>query len=165
MSNQETLLQVLLKFMVDLGFSKRYYEFYEKCREGADGAGSQEDFEHAVRLSALGFKYNKKERFFSYKEKHPQCEVVFKIAYAHSQIEFILYVKTNHGYIGGPFAGLAHESEELSNPDFEYSPAYPTIPFSTREQAKEIVEWGISLFEDCRTAILAYKGWDGGPNG
>lgn len=158
MTVQNSLSSKITDLLSKIDFDKRYYEYYENCRSRRKMTScSREDFETALSSTSRGFKYYKKENFFSYKEMHQKGEFILNVAFPYSTVEFILSIKTKDGAIGGPFSKLAREVAQLREPSFEYSPPYPKIPFSNLDELLEVVKFGVLLFEDAKQVILSYN--------
>lgn len=161
MTVKERLSSKLPELMLKIYFDKKYYEYYENCKNREKMTGcKREVFEAALSASYLKFKYYKKEDFFSYKEMHQKCEYILNIAFPYSTVELILSIKTKNGVIGGPFSKLAREVAQMRDPSFEYSPPYPKIPFSNIDELQEVVKFGVLLFEDAKQVILSYDDWN-----
>lgn len=161
MSDQETLEGKLLELLAKIDLAKRYYGYYESHRDREEkempGAGS-EDFKAALATTPLDFKHSKKENFFSHTERHGSCTLIFNVAFRYSAVEFILSVKTKHGVIGGPYASLAYDVGQLRDPNFSPDPVYPKLPFSNADELREVVQFGVSLFEEVKPLILSEAG-------
>ncbi|MBD2609890.1 hypothetical protein H6G94_01130 [Nostoc punctiforme FACHB-252] len=159
MNEQKIFSYQLLELLNQINFSQKYYDYYAKSKENSSQEKSvlkTEDFAAALSSTSLDFSYNKKERFFHYEENNNKWQFELNISFSKSYIELILSVENELlGYAGGPFPKLAREAAQLSNPNFQYSPASPKIPFSNREELQEAVNFGVSLFEEIKQAILS----------
>lgn len=163
MTDRETLYAKLVELLTSIDFDRRYYDFYlshrQNERKSMPGA-SQKDYEAALAITGLDFKYVKKDRFFSHIEKWENGDVGLKVAFPHSTVELILSVGIKDEKIGGPFPKLAREIGQRRDPDFSPSPASPKLPFSNEDELREAVRFGVSLFEDAKQVILSHKDWD-----
>jgi hypothetical protein len=164
MADKEMLYAKLIKLLAGMDFDKRYYGFYEAQRgQGKKGMSTLrlEDFQTALAKTSLDFSYQAKEKFFSHTETFDHCAVGLNVAFPYSSaVEFILSVKTRQGDLGDPFSSLAHDVGEFRDPDFHSEPEFPNLPFSSKAELHEAVQFGVSLFQDAKHAILSYKGWN-----
>lgn len=159
MNEQKVLSTKLLEILNKINFSQKYYDYYAKNRAISNTQKSilsSEDFAAVLSSTFLDFSYSKKEKFFHHKEIIKTWEFDLKISFSNSYIELILSVEHELlGYAGGPFPKLAREAAQLSNPNFQYSPASPKIPFSNRDELQQAVNFSVSLFEEIKQAILS----------
>ncbi|WP_407889377.1 hypothetical protein [Scytonema sp. NUACC26] len=156
---QEKLSNQLIRVLNAINFSQRYYNFYEQKKEAISShkkksMASYEDLAAALSSISQDFKYYKKENLITYKETFDKWEFVLNIAFTFSYVELILSIKNEHEYAGGPFPKLAREAAQLSDPEFKYSPASPKIPFSNPTEFLSAVNFGISVFQEVKQAIL-----------
>jgi hypothetical protein len=163
MTNQEALSTKLLERLRKIDFDRRYFDYYRvhADRENSTMRTTRADLEAVLSDTPLNFKYYTKENFFQHKERHPRCELVLNIAFPYSTAEFILHVRTNCGPAGGPYPLLARQVATMRDPDFVASPRSPKLPFSNAIELKEVVQFGLSLFEDAKRAILPCEDWVG----
>lgn len=155
MTNQDALTYTLIETLAKIKFSQQYYDYYENRRgKKTLNKYSEEDLRSVVSLTNLDFQYNKREKFFAYLENIDSLQLGLHIAFPAPGVEFILVIKTESGFIGGPFPMLARKSAQLHDPNFTYSPASPKIPFSTTEELRATLAFGIDLFQQIKRALL-----------
>lgn len=164
MTDKLKLYTKLIELLAAIDFDRRYYSFYEghrdQERKKMPGAGL-EDFRAALAATTLDFTYHKKENFFSHKQAEEPGEIGLNIAFPHSSVELILWVKTRKGVtIGDPFSALALNVSEFRTPEVSPEPEFPTLPFSSEAELHEAVRFGVSLFLDARREIVSHRGWN-----
>ncbi|HEX6288587.1 MAG TPA: hypothetical protein VFZ66_05315 [Herpetosiphonaceae bacterium] len=148
----------LIRILSKINFADRYYQFYEIGRDRPEMSNyQQDDLIEVLSNTPLEFKYVKKDKFFVYKEKHQTCNLTLKVSFQHSQVDWLFHIETKQGPVGGPYSLLARESKQLDDPDFTYSPRSPRPHFSNLDELQEAVNFGISLFEDAKNAVLAQE--------
>jgi len=161
MDAKQTAGAKLIDLLSGIEFARRYYDFEKTSRERAGNWGmGRKDFEAALAATSLSFVYEAKERFFKHEQAHEHCAISLGVAFSASTIEMILYVKTKHGYIGGPFPLLARQVAQLRDPNFVYAPPFPKLTFSNVDGLHRAIQFGVSLFRDAKRSILSYTGWD-----
>ena len=163
MTNREVLTERLLGLLAQIDFDRHYFGYYLAHADRKSSpmrAPSITALKDALNQTALDFAYKSRERFFAHTEQHQQCVVGLNVALLGSSVEFILSVRTDAGYIGGPFPELARQVARKRDPEFTVSPASPKLPFSNEDQLREVVGFGVSLFEDARDAIVSAGDWD-----
>jgi hypothetical protein len=160
MAAEECLQAQFVDLLVKMDFARRYYEFYEKVRNrGPMRTFNPEEAKAVLASISPAFRYVKKERFFRCTDTADGFKFLLNVAdLHHSQVEFIFYEKTHS--IGGTYHGLAADVSRLSDPDFSYDPPYPRLDFSNLKQMKEAVVFGVSLYEEMKTAILGCSEWE-----
>ncbi|MEC4815532.1 MAG: hypothetical protein SAK29_19985 [Scytonema sp. PMC 1069.18] len=156
---QEKLSNQMIQVLNAIHFPQRYYNFYEQKKEAISShkkksMASHKDLVAAFSSMSLDFKYYQKENLMTHKEKFEQWELVLNIAFTFDYVELILSIKNEHEYAGGPFPKLAREAAQLLDPEFKYSPASPKIPFSNLTEFLSAVNFGISVFQEVKQAIL-----------
>jgi hypothetical protein len=146
----------LLKALQKIDFDKKYYQYYESCSNRPEKSKLKlDDFESVLMSSSLDFKYDKREKFFGHKEIVAKYDVVFNIAFPYSCVELILSIKVDKPCkVGGPFPALARKIATLNNPNFNYSPYSPILPFSNYIELQDTVNFGITLFEEVKQVLL-----------
>jgi len=164
MNEQELSSAKLLKLLEKMGFSQKYYDYYAKNIEVVFSTqkrftGTIKDFAAVLSTTSLDFKYLKNERFFHHRQNHGRGELILNISFSYSSVELIFYVKNGPEIIGGPFTKLAREVAQLSDPNFKYSLAAPKLPFSTRVELQQAVDFGVSLFKEIKQAIINEEWW------
>lgn len=137
-----------------IGFSTRYYEFYERRKGLKCGPLGSEVYESVLRATGLEFKYDKRERFYGNREFIGACELILNASFRDGVLEFVLAIRTSSGTVGGPFHLLAFQVALLKNPDFVHTPAYPRLPFGSRDELSEVVSFGFELYREARDLIL-----------
>ena len=156
----------LVELLAGIDFGARYYAFYELCRARTPATPPpnppRDELEAVLADGPLAFRYRAGERFFDHAERQGKLEVGLNVFFAASTAEFILKLRTSYGHVGGPFPLLARRAEQLRDPDFSYSPAAPKLPFSNRDELRDVVGFGIALYQDARRAILDHADWDAG---
>ena len=160
MGDTDDLDSKLLNLLVKMDFTKRYYDYYESHRKREENElpnANNEAFDEALRSSSLNFEFKKKENFFSHTESSGKCSITFNIAFRHSAAEFILAVKIGQTVVGGSFQELAYDAGQARDPDFEPEPPYPTLPFSTADELRDVLQFGISLFQESKRLITNDK--------
>jgi hypothetical protein len=156
--SEERMDAVFLRLLAEMNFADRYYQYYEKCRgrgEMAEYTGL--DLDDVLEEFPMKFKLHRKERFFGHTEKAGGIECIFNVAFPYSHVEFIVGFRTRVGTAGETYPGLAEQVKQLSDPDFEYDPPYPRIPFSNLGEMREAVAFGISLYEEMKAAVVNSK--------
>jgi hypothetical protein len=158
MSNREPLYAELLDVLEAIDFDRSYYGFYESIRDRSqkrwEGA-RREDFEAVLSRTGLEFSYDKKERFFAYREKRDSMTLGLNVAFRYGEAEFILVARIDGEEIGGPFPMLAYHIGRRRDPSFQPSPSRPRLPFSDRENLEDVVRFGVELYGRARDAMLA----------
>jgi hypothetical protein len=160
-SDKATMRARLVELLAEIDFARRYYDFYQgiKGRPAMPGLGP-EVVAAALETTGLAFKYDAREQYFGHKQKHERAEFGLNVAFAQSQLELILAIKTRHGVVGGSYALLAAAVERRRQPDFVFSPPYPALPFGDEGQLREVVTFGVELFEEIKRAVEASARWD-----
>jgi hypothetical protein len=145
-----------LKILQKIDFDKKYYQYYENCSNRLEKSNLKLDaFESVLISSSLDFKYDKREKFFGHKETVAKHDVVFNVAFPYSCVELILSVKVAESCkVGGPFPALARKVARLNDPNFNYSPYSPVLPFSNYVELQDTVNFGIALFEEVKQKLL-----------
>lgn len=156
MQDTNRLFAELVSALRKIDFDKRYYAFYEKIRNHTTRSGlSKRDWEGALATTGMTFRYQAKERFFVSEKRLGKCTAAFIVAFRHDEVELILDLKTAEARSGGPFSLLANSVGENRDPNFSPEPAFPTFPFSNREQLGEIVGFAMALYGDVERALLS----------
>src|ERR1051326_3216949 len=158
MKDEEATQKKLLELLMNIDFDKKYFEYYdshsEREQNKMSGAGNK-DYKAALATTPLDFKYSSREKFFSHTEKESSCTFILNEAFRYSTAELIFYVETKQGSVGGPVPKLAREAGQLRDPNFSPSPTSPKLPFSNADELREVVQFGVSLFEDAKRVILS----------
>lgn len=157
--SSEELSASLIDLLRGMDFGRRYFDFYEALPKRRDGSGhkaGRKELEAALAETGVDFRYFAGEKFFQHLEHHPHCDLTLNAASPYSQAEFILYVETGSAGAGGPYPRLARLVVQAADPDFAPDPPSPKLPFSDEAGLREVVRFGVSLFEEARDAILAY---------
>ena len=160
-----SLERKLLELLAEVDFDRRYYAYYESHRspEDADSVVSDKDLATALSQTALEFEYTASEHLFRHKEVCDSIELMFGVGLlGGSDLEFLLYLKTSKGFLGGPFPKLAREVGQVRDPAFTCSPRSPKLPVSRLQDLQEAVQFGLSLFEDARNKLCSFQGWTEG---
>jgi hypothetical protein len=146
----------LLKLLQKINFDQKYYQYYQSRSNSSEKSNLKLDvFETVLMQTSLDFKYNKKEKFFGHKETVANHDVVFNIAFTSSSVELILSIKADESCkVGGSFPALARKVARLNDPNFDYSPRFPKLPFSNLLELQDTVGFGISLFEEVKQKLL-----------
>jgi hypothetical protein len=160
--DRDKLSAKLIELLGDIDFGRSYFEYYRTLQERAakaDYAVGRKELEAILANIDLDFTYCSKENFFQHVERNPRCEIFLNVSFQHSQAEFILYVRTDCGVIGGPYPRLARQVVQASDPNFTPSPPSPKLPFSNEAELREVVQFGLTFFKKARNAILSFDGW------
>lgn len=153
--------ELLVKLLAGIDFDRRYYSMVEShsdARNSRPPASWLDTAKTFLEASPLGFKFNKREKFFSHIATYDGCDVGLNIAFPYEQIELILVLKVAGQPMGQPFTRLARTVGEWRDPNFAPSPPAPKIPFANTAQLQGALESGLELFEDSRRVILAHLG-------
>lgn len=145
----------LITLLANMNFATHYYSTYETFKGKQPSTKFEvNDYLEAINaVSEMPFKYYKKEKFFGIREKWGELVVKFNIALYHNcAIEFILAVQTPAGFVGGPFPRLANLAAKLNQPDFSYTPRFPRLPFSTKEELRQVMQFGVEIYEETKNA-------------
>jgi hypothetical protein len=155
MDERDQLSHALADALRTIDFEGRYYGFYEKIKSHvAPSHLNKRDWESALGETGLTFRYHSRERFFSSDEKAiGKCTAWLNVAFSHDQAEFILNLMTPAGGSGGPFALLAYSSGLSRDQNFAPDPPYPTLPFTNREQLREVIRFGMELYADIERVL------------
>ncbi|MCU0491398.1 MAG: hypothetical protein MUD01_07415 [Chloroflexaceae bacterium] len=160
MRDKQSLTQELIQLLTDRNFADRYYRYYEQCR----GRGEMKDYtpEKAMEVlatSGLDVSYDRREKFFTYREKHDSRIIGVNVSYNHSMAELILTLQLGEHKLGGPFPMLARQTALLRDPAFTYEPRSPKLPFSNQQELNEVTRWGVDMFLEIKQAIQASPLW------
>jgi hypothetical protein len=155
-NNKDT--KILLQLLADINFGRKYYQLYEKTKSKLILDFDPEVIAAGFELAGLTVQYHSKESFFSYREKQEKLqdnlqELGLNIGSRGSYLEFILVLKVNGIHIGEPFAVLAEDVEILTQPDFEYNPAYPQLQFASKKELLDVIESALNLYDTMRDKI------------
>jgi hypothetical protein len=158
MADREKLSKELLYLLKKIDFADRYYQFYETTRDRPKMKDFKDQLKDILSSTNPPFKYVRKEDFYVYREDHEACIFFLKASFRYSQIEWILEIELGEHYLGGPFTFLAEQAKQIDDPDFAYAPLAPRPHFSDLEELREAVDFGVSLFEDTKEAVLTEWG-------
>jgi hypothetical protein len=157
--SSEELSVTLIDLLRGMDFGRRYFDFYEALPKRRDGSGhkaGRKELGAALAETGLDFRYFAGEKFFQHVEHHPRCDIMLHVRFRYSQAEFMLYVKAGSAIAGCPYPRLARLVVQATDPDFAPDPPSPKLPFSDEAGLREVVRFGVSLFEEARDTILAY---------
>lgn len=156
MNTKEAANQTLIAALITIQFSERYYSYYEQtCHRPPQELIAHEEIIQTLVSTGLDFKFDTREKFFYHREKRDAFQFGLHAAFTSSSAELILVIKTPVGYIGGPFSLLARHAALRHDADFSYSPPYPKLMFSDKQELREVILFGASLFEDAKQAFIA----------
>lgn len=156
MNTKEAANQTLISALASIRFSERYYDYYGQTRHRPpQNFMAREEIIQTLASTGLDFKFDTREKFFYHHEKHDAFQLGLHAAFTSSTAELILVIKTPAGYIGGPFSLLARQVALRHDANFSYSPPYPKLLFSDKQELGEVILFGISLFEDAKQAFIA----------
>lgn len=156
MVDKQILSRKLIEVLATVDFATRYYSFCDSQRaKVGETALTFKDFEAALRTMPLSVRYNSKEKFFLHEQADGPLHFSLRVAFTVSSIEMMLYLGIERAIVGGPFSVLAKQVAQLHNPNFNHSPAYPKLPFSDAEKLVDALQFGVSLFQDVKRAILS----------
>lgn len=149
----------LVALLARIDFARRYYAFCDQHADRTpDRSLKRADCERLLKTTGLAFKYESRERFFSYREPGSTLDLVLNVALAHG-LELILTFRTPTGTLGGPFHVLAAEVAQLSEPGVAHDPPYPRLPYHDLEDLREALALGLDLYQEARAQIVAER-WD-----
>jgi hypothetical protein len=158
---EELLSAKVVQLMAGVDFDKRYYAYFEACRHRpSESMLCKVDFSAAMGAAQWPFRYSRSEDFFHYFEERDGIGTGLNVAFTHGDMELILVVTVSGMHVGGTFHGLAHDIAERRDPNFAYNPPYPRIPLTNHDELADAVRFAVELFDDARTAIVQYPGWD-----
>jgi len=163
--SETSLGQKLLELLSEIDFGKRYFAYYElhKSREGADTSLLDRHLESALSQTGVDFVYNEREHFFRHKEDCNGAELSLGAALLYgSSLEFLMYLRSKDGVVGGPFPKLARDVCKLRDPSFDYNPRSPKLPVSDEDDLQEAVRFGIALFQEAKNSLCSFQGWGKG---
>lgn len=147
----------LVELLRDVNFGTRYYEYCDAhvlSEPGFSPALAAQ--ERALANTGLAFKYDRRERFFGYREGKDNRSLRLNVTFGRHDIEFGLAFETKAGIVGAPFHLLAERVAQLEHGnEWEHSPRYPRVSFSDEQEFEQAVAFGIALYQDARTRILA----------
>jgi len=161
MAEEEQYEKALLLILSDIEFARRYYDYCAATAEKELRSTVQREHLTALLLrTGLSFRYFKGENFYRHTETGPWYIAIYlHFAFVLSHVEIQLYVRTDAGFVGNPFARLARETMQLTNPDFISSPPSPSPRYGNIEELSEIVRFGIEIFREVKRAIDFSKAW------
>ena len=158
MALDATLQPQLLDLLAAIGFHEKYYGFVEQAKQGSSTRCSYETFCDVLAGDAR-LHHNQRERFFRLQEAVDAWQFDLKLAYLHSRLEAIVYVRLGGQAMGGVFPQLAREAARRFDPDFEPKPRSPKLPLGDVEETRAAVRFAISLYESLKAAVLSHSGW------
>lgn len=165
MSDKALLIKSLLETLTRVDFSFRYYEFCDEHSAPKSGwVPTRAELEKTLASTSLSFSYDERERFFNHVEPLGMREISLRVAFP-AGLEMLLYIDTEHGYIGGPYAMLARQAAQMADPSFSHSPPYPKLPAADLNQLAEGVRFGVSLFDRIKKALSTAPEWHSSGSG
>lgn len=146
-----------LKLLSSLDFDRKYYALCDAPPVARLAAPlSRAEYEAAVALTMLDFRFFKEEDTYFHEENLGGCAL--RIRY-HSRVELIIYVQTPAGLVRDPFPVLARKIAESREATFDRSPPYPKPSFSDVGELTEIAQFGSDRCREIPQALIEDPGW------
>jgi hypothetical protein len=118
------------------------------------------EFSATLASTGLEFRFERNEKFFGHSETAAGYRFILNALFTDARLEWVLGLKTASGkVIGGPYALLARNIRLRSGRSVPEGAPYPALPFCDQTTLAESVQFGVSLFNDVRHAILANPNW------
>ncbi len=152
----ENLKLQFLNFLKKEKFAEEYYKLYEKSLQEKDKVELDMKAQNELMASfSPPFKYNPSEKFFHSSEKFGQFVIGLNVCFLHkASIELILILKTPDGHLGTVFPALALQVQQLNDAQFTYNPHFPKPYINNSQQAKEVIMFGIVMFQKIKENFL-----------
>jgi hypothetical protein len=147
---QKELLEVIGQRCPDLG--ARYYAFAEARAKRPESKLGKQDFAAALAETGLGFDYDRRESFFVHDDTSGDIRLRFGVTFRHSEAELLFSLTTPRGLAGDPVHGLAYDLEAKRG--LAHKPPYPCLPFSNREELREVAVFAVAIFKELRELVL-----------
>ena len=152
--NQDADTLRLRHLLAEVRFADRYYAYCSEHRKRGP------DIPLATQTAVLGetgrtFRYHKGEKFFAWRDANAPdgCELGLNVQIDGHQIEWILSFKALSGHIGDPFAVLALNVRQLTQPTYRHDPPYPVPSAANKAELATVIEEGLALYDEIAAAI------------
>ena len=152
---------ILNESLLKVDFDQRYYQFFEdhkNVEEILDINAARVITGNALKAVTQTAKYDTKEKFFRFQEEVPPYTISYTIAFGHgTKIELICTIRSAEGKAGGTAHGIARKVARLRDPNFEYSPRYPRLPYGNEDELNEAIKFSLSLFNDIKHVVVGLE--------
>ena len=154
MRNLESADERLLELAHSIDFARRYYSIVNASRNDEPASELPEtEILSALESTGRSFRFNRREKFFAFREPDVPGELGINLSFSYGQVEFILVARGPNGHFGPPFTLLARTVAQRHAPELVPSPRAPRPCYSDQARLRSVLAEGLRLYEDLATAI------------
>jgi hypothetical protein len=154
MESREAAEERLQSLAHEIDFARRYYDLVDSTGDSDPCYDlSADQIRATLELTGRSFRRNRRERFFSTREKGTPGELGLNLT-VDGVVEFISVIETPAGHIGPTFHGLARDLVyRYDRPDDD--PEYPRVRYGDAQELRQVLAEGFALYSELAAVVLA----------